>query len=411
MEADFSKVEESLSYLMNQPFTSGAGIGLHGGEPTLVPHTTLEKYIKLAESYNKPNGNTTTIVTNGSRITPKLVKLFKKYNMSVAVSADGPPHLNILRGPDPSDEEITRVYNKSLMNAIKLLRKNKIPTSIMCVLHTENCGNDEKLMELTDWLDTLAAMGVTGGRLNQLESNFPWTDKYELSNERLIEVYSYLFEWNNSNKLRYLPMREWVDNLLGYGNSPCIYGECDWYQTNTTSILPDGTITNCDRTFGEGLHCIGEGAKGSRQSALLQTEEECEGCKYWTVCYGGCPSEARDGDWRNKTKFCEMTYGMYEFIENKLRGLFPNIKLKIDENYSDPFIAMSYAYNTRCSSWGNYKPRVNNQTSNTSSPAGIGELVPKDQLPSDLDPNLPWRYAPGGYHADQHTDIPGGDQQ
>ena len=399
---NFDNIRKSLEILFSQPEWQNDHVGLHGGEPTLVPINTLEQFVILAQEYNDRGNHKTGIVTNASKINSRMIELFRRYQMRVSISVDGPENLNILRGPEPNNSQVTTRYNKDLMKSLGELRRYNIPTSIMCVINTVNAGSPEVLTELIDWLDMLVAMGITGGRINPLESKKPQIDKYELTNEQLLYAYKTLFDWNCSKGYRYLPFREFVDNLLGYGNSPCIFGECNWYRTNTVSILPDGTITNCDRTFGEGEHTRSLLLREPRIRTQALRQTECGKCKYWNVCYGGCPSEAIDHDWRNKTKFCEAYYGMYKYVEDTLRGLFPNIQLKIDKDYHDPFFKMSYAYNVKCSSWGEWKPRpVEGQLTT----GKIGELVPKSALPKDLDPNLPWTYAIGGYHADSVNEV------
>jgi len=401
-------VEKSLNELMAMDEHRNEHVGLHGGEPTFVPPDVFEKFVQLAEKYNRAREPRmpTGVVTNGSLITPELIKILKKHEMAVAVSIDGPPHLNLLRGPKPDDSEVQSRYNKNIMKTLRELRRAEIPTSIMCVINTINAGTPEAVDDLIDWLDMLAAMGITGGRINELESNSPHTDKYELSPDQLLYTYKRVFEWNSVNGYRYLPFREMVDNLLGYGNSPCSFGECNWYYTNTISILPDGTVTNCDRTFGEGEHTKSNNPRSLRIRSQVLQHTDCRGCKYWVVCYGGCPSEARDGDWRNKTKFCESIYGMYEHIEKQMKGLFPNIQLKFDPGFRDPFIRMSFAYNDKCSSWGGWTPRKQPQDHPQGSLPHVGQMgtrVPPELLPDDMDKSLPWRYAPGGYYADTAT--------
>jgi hypothetical protein len=61
-------------------------------------------------------------------------------------------------------------------------------------------------------------------------------------------------------------------------------------------------------------------------------------CKYWQICGGACPEEGEDNDWRNKTRFCEAIYGLYQHIENDIRGIFPWISLVMDRDFTgNPF--------------------------------------------------------------------------
>ena len=92
---------------------------------------------------------------------------------------------------------------------------------------------------------------------------------------------------------------------------------CDPFNTHTLSILPDGTIGSCDRTFGRGMfpRSLNSNPCG-RYEALRQTE--CSGCPRWNICGAGCPEEGIGGDWRRKTRWCETTKKIYSYIEGQL---------------------------------------------------------------------------------------------
>lgn len=345
LEMDIQAIERSLN-ILEQSGYAGSDIGIHGGECTTLPPRDLEPLLKMI--YDRTGS--TSITTNGYNINDSFIRLFKKYKTYVGISIDGPEELNLLRGPNPHDEKVTRGYNRKMKKIIRKLRKEGIPVSIMCILHKENAGTQEKLDILKEWLLWLADLGITGGRLNPMYS-VPWNKQYELTNEELTRAWTQLFDFVIDNGLRWNPFREMIDNLLGFSLSPCINGQCDFFKTSTVSILPDGTISNCDRTFQNGLHMRSETNMASgRYQALCQTQ--CAGCKYWPICNAGCPCEGIDGDWRNKTRFCDATYALYEHIERRIKNLFPNVQLITESNEREPFKLMSYRYSDRPSAYG-----------------------------------------------------------
>ena len=329
----FDRIKSSLLDVWSGPY-NGSAVCIHGGEPLLTNHEELERLMKLI--YNlpwkcddgtiKPKG-AVSIVTNGSMIDDRMITLFKRYNVYVGLSCDGPPDLNVLRGPDPSDTQKTKEYNLQLAETTKKLRQHGIPVSIMCILHKRNASTPEHLRLMGAWLLWLKKMGITGGRLNQMYSNAH--SELELTNDELYRAWSYFYKINREYNLRWNPLMEMEKNLQEEKNSPCHFSKCDRFATCTLSIHPDGTIGNCDRTFSDGMYLRSmERNRSGRYEALEQTE--CAGCHYWRVCSGGCPEEGTNGDWRNKTRFCKATYDMYTLIDKTLREENPLIELVVD---------------------------------------------------------------------------------
>lgn len=395
---NISAIGASLAELWATERHHGDDVGIHGGEALMIKHRDLEKILKLSYRYSEEHATDTqpaytSIVTNASLIRDVHIRMFKRYNTRLNISVDGPPELNILRGPDPSDPEVTVEYNRLLWVKLRTLLKEKIPFSIMCILHTENAGSQEKIDKLKDWLVELHQMGITGGRLNQMYAA-PWSKEYELTNEQLILAYTQLADFTIDTRSRWLPFREMIDNLCGFGVSPCIFGQCDPFKTNTVAILPDGEITNCDRTFSYGMHCRSSAPKSlARYDSLRQTQ--CAKCEYWNICNAGCPTEGTI-DWRDKTRFCDALYATYKHLENKILDLFPNVILVNNpryKQYGEAFLPMTYAYCDRTSTYGNYT--LKQETLDRLS-AGKGD----DDLPAHLDPTLPWRKVEGGWYAD-----------
>jgi radical SAM protein with 4Fe4S-binding SPASM domain len=216
------------------------------------------------------------------------------------------------------------------------LRKNEVRVSMMCMLHKKDASTPEQLKKLAGWLLTLKKLGITGGRLNPIYSDT--RPELELTNDELYRAWNYFYRINKKYELTWNPLNEMRKNLLGvlrpratvFFPSPCFMNRCNMFKTHTLSILPDGTIGNCDRTFARGMYCRSRDKKGSgRYEALQQTD--CKGCLYWVVCGGGCPETGIGGDWRRKTRFCDAIQRIYEYIAKDLRNEDPLVELTIDK--------------------------------------------------------------------------------
>lgn len=313
---DFDAIKQSLYEIWSGPYR-GADVCLHGGECTLIPKQEFEKLCELIYNLPWPGGKVkgaVGLVTNGSMIDDEYIRIFKKWNVNVGISCDGPPELNLCRGPNPESVVATEQYNQRMKSLILKLRENGVNVSIMCILHKKNASTVEALRKLGGWMLWLKKLGIINGRVNPVYSDEH--PELELSSNELYRVWYNVYTWNKKHGMRWNPVIEMEKNLKGESRNPqpCIHNRCDPYNTHTLSILPDGQIGNCDRTFKRGLYLrsLSKDSCG-RYEALGQLD--CKDCRYWRICGGGCPEEGIDGDWRRKTRFCEAIRKTYAMIE------------------------------------------------------------------------------------------------
>jgi len=337
---------------------------MHGGECTLIRRSDFE--IILAKMYELKKSS--SLQTNCYKIDQDLIRIYKKYNTSIGVSIDGDGELNSIRG-FPEDINKNKMFTEQVINNIFKLQSEGISVGVIVVLTKANASSTNKLDKLVEFILKLRNHGIKSGRLNLMWSNDN-DDKYQLTTEEASYAWSYLYEKLKPYKdLQWQPFKEFVDNLLGLGHSSCSYGKCDYFSTVTRVILADGSIGNCDRTHQEGNIYTRANTSFERYEVLKQTD--CEKCRYWNCCYGGCPAEGIDGDWRNKTRFCMAIYNLYSIIETEIKQMMPNIKLITEYNnkedyfdvmhkgiLNDPFEKMNWHKVYNPSSWRDvcYKP-------------------------------------------------------
>jgi len=335
MRYDLQKILESMEQMHKT--TRGNSFCMHGGECTLIPRGDFETILKKMYELQGQSA----IQTNGYTINNDLIRLFKNYRTNVGVSIDGDGELNALRGFPDNPEKNRKYTDKVLANILKM-KKEGIHVGIITVLHKVNASTTDKLEKLLKFILFLRSNDIKGGRLNLMWSNHPEAKQYQLTPEQASNAWLFLYEnLKQYPDHHWQPFREFVDNLLGFAQSSCSLGKCDYFCTyGAKTILPDGTLGNCDRTHQEEHAYTRASDKPTYERYEILKQTDCKGCRYWNVCFGGCPAEGVDGDWRNKTRWCEPIYSLYEKVESDLKAMFPNINLVSDHNEIDDYFDM-----------------------------------------------------------------------
>lgn len=378
--------------------------GLHGGEPMLMADDDIERILKwIYETY----GEGGHIQTNATLIKDKHIEMFRRYDVSVGISCDGPPELNGEREARKGGDDVTENMSVLTGRAITKLCEAGVGVGLIVVLHETNAGTDERLEKLLSWMDNLARMGVSGHYNPAIPYEDIQTD-ISLDPERLKEVYLRTWEWlqePGQNHRRWNPMRYYQDNLLGLGLGNCVNNKCDVANAGAAEIVKgDGETTGCGKTwdaYGDGVPFLqgpstdneyndhDERYKMLKKTPGWTTEGEpdmggCKGCKYWRVCQGGCPSSGLDDDFRNRTVWCKAKYALYERIEQDMRQMFPQIRMITDTPWDADTTDLQKAYELDIKPFANMRhdsakrPSVHRSTSHKfDSPA---EYIPEEAL-------------------------------
>jgi uncharacterized protein len=294
------------------------GFTVFGGEPLLTPVQDLERIFIYGFGASGGNG----VQTNGALITDRHVELFKKWNVHVGFSLDGPGALNSARcaGTEEATAETTR---KSLANLDRLLAE-RVSVSLIVTLHKLNAAPD-CVDRLVEWLAGLHRKGLQSVRLHRLEIDTAAAVDLALSDSEVVDAYRRLFEFSSATPGCSIDVfRDLRQLLLGDDRQvTCIWNGCDAYSTDAVrGVDGDGTRRNCGRTNKDGVNWVkAEGQTYWRPLALLNTPQEhggCQGCRFWYACSGECPGHGVDGDWRNKTDQCAVLMALFGMVEAQL---------------------------------------------------------------------------------------------
>jgi uncharacterized protein len=307
---DLQKMKSAIE-TYNQPFS------LFGGEALLVPIDDLEQIFKWSFELYGSGG----IQTNGSLITPQHVDIFKKYNVHVGFSLDGPEELNDSRWAGSLEK--TRVTTAASFKAIDMLVDADMISqiSVITTLHKGN-ADPERLPRLIAWFKSLDQRGIRSARLHllELDNNVESTMALSLDDgfHALLELFALEMQMTT---LKFDLFTDMIAMLKGQDDSAtCIWRGCDPYTTSAVQgIDAQGNKTNCGRTNKDGVNFLKASVVGhERQLALYHAPQEsggCNGCRFFLMCRGECPGMSERGDWRNKTTNCEVLKKTFAFLE------------------------------------------------------------------------------------------------
>jgi uncharacterized protein len=324
-----SMIEQStVAALFEKVFASGwTGEGLtviwHAGEPLVVPVSFYETAFAAIEKIRPPALHLRhSFQTNGMLITPQWCNLFKKWDVGVGVSIDGPKHLH-------DAHRVTRsgrgTFDKTLAG-IRLLKREQMPFHVISVL------SQQALHSAREMLDFFLSEGIEDVCFNVEESEgdhvsdlFAAADAQELFRSFLREFWRLS---RQSGRIRFV--RE-IDGMLprifrpeqgamrnaqvepfGMMNVDC-HGNVSSFSPELLGLknadYGDFIIGNIRTDSLEEMH------RGRTMTAMSRDiaagVAACRNnCEYFSVCGGGAPINklAENGSFTGtRTSFCSLT--------------------------------------------------------------------------------------------------------
>lgn len=294
----------------------GGPFTLFGGEPLLVPKEDLEALWSWGLETFGENG----IQTNAVLIDDDHVRLFRRYQVQVGISIDGPAALNDLRRS--GSLAATRAATDRIERVIETLCGEGLPPSLIVTLHRGNAVADA-LPRMCDWFRDLEAIGVRTARLHLLESeNAQVRAALALTPEENIRAMSRFAELEAELEHFRFDVFGEIRRLLAGDDrdATCVWRACDPYTTPAVrGVEGFGQRSNCGRTNKLGIDFVKSASAGyARYLTLYQLPQEhggCRGCRFFLMCKGHCPGTALEGDWRYRTEHCDTWKALFSEAE------------------------------------------------------------------------------------------------
>ncbi len=300
----------------------------HGGEVLLWGIRNFEHALAYCERVFGEKKVKHSLQTNLTLITPEYIELFKKYKVGVGFSIDGPPEFN----------DKTRVFANGkgtstvLEEKIRLCREYKLNLGAIVVATRYNIGSMSQIYEYLNGLgivfkvNPLFECGEAKNSFNELAVS------PALYAEAMIGLFDY---WTKDPNAR-VNISTFTDIAGSLGSNKttlcCYTRNC---QQNFTCIAPNGNIFPCARFAGGGNFIYGNiqtedltkviTAKREFffQKRVVKIEnEKCKGCRFISICYGGCMHDAwvATGHIDSKSLFCESYRKIFMHIEEYLKS-------------------------------------------------------------------------------------------
>lgn len=293
----------------------------HGGEP-LIKDASFYRAI-LCYMYETYPGVVwkNAMQTNLTLLTDDHIQVFKEFSVSVSTSMDGYSSLHdanriFANGNKTHSIIVEKLHKLAEMNMrsglIVVLNKTNIDGIIDIYNYYKKHNQSFRVNPLIDTGEAL-----TNSNLSISPESYATTMKrffdYWINDNDAIPVHNFI---------------EWTSTLVTRVTSSCSFTKnC---QSQFTVIEPNGDISVCDRLCGNTEFICGNIMKDDLYEVFLKKQKvfedrsrilkthECKDCKYWDICYGGCPTESRGGleNINMKFKYCDSYKEIYQHIEN-----------------------------------------------------------------------------------------------
>ena len=327
LELFFRRVNE---FLLERP-QEELEIIWHGGEPLILG----PGYFERARLYQEKHCSRTsariehTVQSNLTLLTREFLDPMRKLGITSIGSSYDP--IRNIRGLGANRD--WRTYNRRFLDALALLEEEGFDWGVVYVVTRQSLGQPR---EIFNFLTNLSPR--RGLRFNPVLVYGGGLDHIRISPGEYADFLGAIFPawWERRADFgRIEPFSALVEHLVGEGASlTCTdSGAC---ASTHLSVLPDGRASHCGRTADWGLLDYGSIREKSfsrifsdprrevlrrRQAVLAATE--CQGCRSWDLCHGGCPVDGwfAAGSFLHKSGWCRAQKDLIEkYIEPIVQG-------------------------------------------------------------------------------------------
>lgn len=331
-------LEQIFKVLFASPFIGDEILFLwHASEPLVLPTSFYEYAFELQQRWNQKQVRiTNAFQTNATLITQKWCQFFRRYDIHIGVSLDGPQFLHDSMRVDRAG----RGTFERVMKGIELLRTNNIPYTVISVITSTSARQPDAFWQFFSELRP-QRLGFNPEEAEGVNMSSTLEDD---AGVRQYKVFFQRFFALNEQSQHPLALRE-VENLSQFISSSV-------RSSRSQTTLPMAIITfDCDGNFSTfspelltmshpeyGTFLFGNVFEHSLEDIyrnpvfqkvhqqIQQGIEQCaETCSYFPVCGGGSPSNklCENGTFNStETTACRLkikvpTDVLLEFMERK----------------------------------------------------------------------------------------------
>ena len=327
LELFFSRVNE---FLRERP-EEQMEIVWHGGEPLLLGVDYFTRALQFQEkhcpqTYSRIRHSLQSNLTLFSR---EFTSVFKQLEITSLGTSYEP--IENLRGLGKNRD--SRLYNRRFMEAIGLVEDEGFSWGVIYVVNQLSLTRP---LELFQFFANLLPKG--NFMFNPVLIHDPRLQHLKIIPEEYADFLGAIFPawWRQREELPQVePFAGLIRNLQGETRSLICYdsGAC---VNSHLGLLPDGSLSLCGRSGDWGMLSFGSIFDKSfsqvmadpqrdllRQRRAALRETDCQGCRFWPICHGGCPLEAwaATGSFLRKSDWCNAKKALIEkYVEPALNA-------------------------------------------------------------------------------------------
>lgn len=324
LELLFRRVNE---FLLERP-QEDMKIIWHGGEPLLLGPRYFERALHYQEKHCSETFERIehSIQSNLTLLSREFLEPLRKLGItSIGTSYDP---IDNIRGLGKNRDSLA--YNQKFIEAIGLLEEEGFNWGVIYVVTKQSLAQP---LEIFNFLTNLSPM--RGLMINPVLIYGCGLDHLKISPAEYAEFLRTIFPvwWQRRQDFGHIePFSSVVQNLVEERKS-LICAESGACAYSHVDVLPDGRASHCGRSADWGLLDYGSIQEKSfsqifadpQRESLLQRntvlpETECQGCRFWDICHGGCPLDGwhAGGSFLHKSDWC---LAKQVFLENYVEPL------------------------------------------------------------------------------------------
>lgn len=298
----------------------------HGGEPLLAGYDFYEHALKEISTQLDFLYPAFAIQTNLWKMDDKTAELFKKYEIPVGSSLDGPKRFNDLqRGIG---------YYEKTIKGYKIAKSHGLRVSFISTFTNYSYKHKEEIFNF--FKDNQLNMKIHPA-LPSIKSHK--SDNFALDPEDYGKLLLYLLDeyLDSADKIELKNIDHLCKGVFMRRGCVCTYVDC---MGSTFAVGPDGSIYPCYRFVDMPDFVIGHVSDKPTYDELMNTkaekllleykdfvDEDCKDCKHIDYCRGGCPYNALTIS-DNKVNCVDPDCEAYKMIMDKIDELM-NQKLNM----------------------------------------------------------------------------------
>lgn len=303
----------------------------HGGEPLTLGPQYFYKALELKQAHCKNTGSRISfdMQSNLTLFSKEYVDVLRKMEIkSFGTSYEIIPGIRGRGGKEGSDS-----YNQHFIETLPLLEQEGFSWGVIYVVTKLSLKNPEELFRiLTNLVPSASVM------FNPVTFYKNKPEQIAITPEEFVDFLGGIFPewWHNRDRYPGVdPFDSLADNLID-GNESLICVDSGKCADTHLSVSPDGMVWQCGRSSDWGLMSYGSivdfslsDIMGHPQKELLRKRSailkdgECNGCRFWNICHGGCPLDAlaETESVMHKSPWCWTKKGFIEKYFEPITGI------------------------------------------------------------------------------------------